>query len=133
MVSSSRCVRNLSRGGGQESKQGGRPAGETCKELIKLIESIAPASLLSSDVYQLHYHILSLSDQLSCCTVLCRPVVWNDYLLILLLRVGDAVHYNTSQELLPLLLQLSARQYFYPTTCSLIACWCLSSLWEWVR
>ena len=71
---------NIAKGGGQNkklTKNRGRPTGETSKELLHHIDSIAPASLFSVDVYKLEYHTPSLSDQLSCpiCTaVLDQPV-----------------------------------------------------------
>ena len=71
---------NIAKGGGQNkklTKNRGRPTGETSKELLHHIDSIAPASLFSVDVCKLDYHTPSLSNQLSCpvCTaVLDRPV-----------------------------------------------------------
>lgn len=71
---------NIAKGGGQNrklTKNRGRPTGETSKELLQHINSVAPASILSVDVRQLEFHTQSLGDQLSCpvCTaVLDRPV-----------------------------------------------------------
>ena len=59
----------MSRGGGQnrkETKNRGRPSGETAKAVIDHIKSIAPQSLLPSEDQSPHYHETSLTQKLTC-------------------------------------------------------------------
>ena len=61
----------------KETKNRGRPVGETPKELLQHIDKVPPRSLFSANTRQLQYHSLSLSDQLSCpvcAAVLHQPV-----------------------------------------------------------